>query len=444
MKIFTITLVAIMAISIAAFAQEKNEKIKTGWTMGLIPTVSYNSDLGLQYGGLVQLFDFKDGSTYPKYHKMFRVEISRYTKGSGTNQFFFDSENLFKKKKIRLTTDFSYLTEKALDFYGFNGNEVFFNPDFMTNNQTDYISRMFYRMERKMVRLTADFQGNIIPGKLKWLAGFAFFNYQMGTVDIAKLNKGKELADQLPDTALLYDKYVEWGLIPQNEANGGHQQMLKTGVIFDTRDIEANPSKGIWTELLFVTAPSFFGNKENAFTKMIFIHRQYFTLIPKQLTFVYRLGYQGTILGDAPFYSQSYMFSSFSSVTIVEGLGGAKSLRGVLRNRIVGDGIAWSNFEFRWKFLRKTLGNQNLYLALNPFFDAGKVVKSVEIDQSKVPVNEVLANYFTGNTEKLHFTAGCGLHIGLNENFVISANFGRALNALDGKNGIYIGTNWLF
>jgi len=443
MKNFTLFVLCMILIN-PVFSQGKDEKIKTGWTMGLIPTVSYNSDLGLQYGGLVQLFDFKDGSAYPKYHKMFRVEISRYTKGSGTNQFFFDSENLFKKKKIRFTTDLSYLTEKALDFYGFNGNEVFYNPDFMTDNSNDYISRMFYRMERKMIRFTGDFQGTIIPGKLKWLAGVAFFNYQMATVDIAKLNKGKDIDKQLPDTALLFDKYVEWKLIPENEIDGGHQQMIKTGIIYDTRDIEANPSKGLWTELLFVTAPSFLGNNENAFTKMVFIHRQYFSIIPKQLTFVYRLGYQGTIFGKAPFYSQSYMFSSFSSVTIVEGLGGAKSIRGVVRNRLVGDGIAWSNFEFRWKFLRKTIGNQNIYLALNPFLDAGKVVKTIEIDQSKVDSNAVLANYFSGNTEKLHFTVGCGLHIGLNENFVISADFGRALSALDGKNGIYIGTNWLF
>jgi len=426
------------------FAQNKEEVIKTGYTFGLLPTISYNSDLGFQYGGLVSVFDFKDGKTYPKYHKMFRMEISRYTKGSGTNQLFFDSENLFKDKKIRLTADLSYLTEKALDFYGFNGAVVNFNPDFADDSSSDYISRMFYRMERKMIRFTCDFQGQLIPGKLRWIGGIAFFNYKMGTVDIEKLNRGKDPAKQLPDTELLYDKYVKWGVIPANEADGGHQQLIKAGVIYDTRDIEANPSKGIWTELFFMMAPSFLGNNENAFTKVVFTHRQYFTILPKQLTFVYRLGYQGTLLGKAPFYSQPYMFSSFSAVTIVEGLGGAKSLRGILRDRLVGDGILYGNFEFRWKFIRTKIGNQNLYVALNPFFDAGRVVQLIGLDESKIPLDEVASNYVTGSKEKFHFTLGCGLHIALNENFVISANVGKALDPQDGKLGVYIGTNWLF
>jgi len=34
------------------FAQNKEEVIKTGYTFGLLPTISYNSDLGFQYGGL--------------------------------------------------------------------------------------------------------------------------------------------------------------------------------------------------------------------------------------------------------------------------------------------------------------------------------------------------------------------------------------------------------
>jgi len=191
-------------------------------------------------------------------------------------------------------------------------------------------------------------------------------------------------------------------------------------------------------------APSFLGNNENAFTKVVFTHRQYFTILPKQLTFVYRLGYQGTLLGKAPFYSQPYMFSSFSAVTIVEGLGGAKSLRGILRDRLVGDGILYGNFEFRWKFIRTKIGNQNLYVALNPFFDAGRVVQLIGLDESKIPLDEVASNYVTGSKEKFHFTLGCGLHIALNENFVISANVGKALDPQDGKLGVYIGTNWLF
>jgi hypothetical protein len=43
------------------------------------------------------------------------------------------------------------------------------------------------------------------------------------------------------------------------------------------------------------------------------------------------------------------MLSSFSTTTKTDGLGGAKNLRGILRNRVVGDGVAWGNVEFRWR-----------------------------------------------------------------------------------------------
>ncbi|MBL6963882.1 MAG: hypothetical protein ISR55_08665 [Bacteroidetes bacterium] len=447
------SIIIILINSNLAFTQENAdkksdtasiEKTKTGWTFGLLPAVAFDSDLGFKYGGLINFYNFGDGSTYPDYLQSIYLEISRTTKGSGVNQLFFDSEHLFKNKKIRVTADLSYLTEQALDFYGFNGAEVKFNPAFQEDGNTSYISRMYYRHARKMLRFYTDFQAYIIPEKLRWLGGLAFYNFNISTVDINKLNKGKDAADMLPDTKSLYDKYVEWGLIGADEADGGHNQFIKAGLIWDTRDIEANPGKGIWTEALLMTAPSFLGNNENAFTKLAFTHRQYFTLIKKRLTFVYRLGYQGTIQGTAPFYLQTLLISSYSPSVITEGLGGAKSLRGIMRNRVVGDDIVFGNFEFRWKFIRAVLGGQNVYLALNPFVDIGRVIAPIEVDKGLVAPGEIYANYFTANDEKFHFTYGCGLHIALNENFVLALNYGFAADKQDGDRGLYIGTNWLF
>ncbi len=450
MKKFLIFVIAWGCISMlvsSAIAQEKTgnqqEKIKTGWTFGLLPAIAFDSDLGFKYGGLVNFYNFGDGHTYPDYLQSIYLEISRTTKGSGVNQLFFDSEHLFPDKKIRLTADLSFLTEQALDFYGFNGAETVFNPDFTDESSDLYISRLFYRHERKLTRFYADFQGYIIPDKLRWLAGVYFLNFKLAPVNIDKLNEGKKPEDTLPHVDGLYDKYVDWGLIPAQEADGGHNQFVKFGLVWDTRDIEANPGKGLWTECLFMSAPSFLGNKENAFTKLIFIHRQYFTLWPGRLTFVYRLAYQGTLAGKAPFYFQPYLISSYSPSVITEGLGGAKSLRGILRNRVVGDDIFYSNFEFRFKFIKTVVAGQNLYFAVNPFVDAGRVVGRIETDLSGVPSN-VRDDFFSSQEEKMHYTAGCGLHIALNENFVLAINYGRALDRNDGKSGLYIGTNWLF
>ena len=115
-----------------------------------------------------------------------------------------------------------------------------------------------------------------------------------------------------------------------------------------------------------------------------------------------------------------------------------------MRNRVVGDDIVFGNFEFRWKFIRAVLGGQNVYLALNPFVDIGRVIAPIEVDKGLVAPGEIYANYFTANDEKFHFTYGCGLHIALNENFVLALNYGFAADKQDGDRGLYIGTNWLF
>ena len=240
----------------------------------------------------------------------------------------------------------------------------------------------------------------------------------------------------LPDTAVLYDEYVEWGLIGEYEKDGGSINLIKLGLVYDTRDIEANPMKGLWSEVLIISGPRFLGNKENPYTKLLIIHRQYFTLIQKKLSFVYRLGYQGTIDGTPPFYAQPYMFNSWTPSTSTEGLGGSKSLRGILRNRIVGDAFVFGNIGIRWKFLQTVIKNQNVYFALGTFLDGGQVTKKHIIDYSKAP--------FQAMNDRLHLSYGLGLHVALNENFVISADYGRAIDAQDGIYGFYIGTNWLF
>ena len=68
---------------------------------------------------------------------------------------------------------------------------------------------------------------------------------------------------------------------------------LKGGIVFDTRDNKPNPMKGIWTEAVLVGSPGFLGG-DHDFVKLSIIHRQYFTIIPENLSFAYRLDYQTT------------------------------------------------------------------------------------------------------------------------------------------------------
>lgn len=438
-------LFALLLTYSVVFAQD-DELTKEGWNFGVLPTITFDSDLGFQYGGLIDLYNYGDGSRYPQYnHKMY-FEISRFTKGSGINRFYYDSDRLIEG--LQTTLDLSYLSDRAYDFYGFNGYDAVVNQDWFDDTATDYKSRMFYKYDRKLFRFKVDIKGKLSGDNFKWLTGVNLLNFKLGLVDIEKLNKGKDDADKLPthqEQPGLYEKYQEWGIISQEEADGGFVPTVKAGLVYDTRDNEPNPMRGLWTEVVLVGAPEFLGAESN-FLKISVIHRQYFTIIEKDLSFAYRLAYQGTIAGHAPFYYQTQMITSVLKGATSEGLGGSSSLRGVMRNRVVGDGIFLGNVEARWKFTRFQFINNNFYLGLNAFADFGRVTGKIDSFES-IPIAVVDGNindYYDKNAEAMHFSYGLGLRIAMNQNFIIRCDYGMAADDRDGNSGIYIGLNYLF
>ena len=101
---------------------EKGEIIKKGWNFGPLPVVGYDADLGFQYGVTCDIFNFGDGSRYPRYDYKFNVEASRYTKGSGVFRFYSDMPYVVKDTKLFF--DVTYFYAKKYEFFGFNGFEA--------------------------------------------------------------------------------------------------------------------------------------------------------------------------------------------------------------------------------------------------------------------------------------------------------------------------------
>jgi len=258
----------------------------------------------------------------------------------------------------------------------------------------------------------------------------------------------------LPDTSTLYDQYVDWQVIDPKEAEGGMFTAIKLGIVFDSRDNEPNPNRGIWTELLLVAAPKFTSSMEQGFSKIALTHRQYFTFIKDHLTFAYRLGLQSTLAGHTPYYAQGIMYYSKMAGAYNEGLGGAKTIRGIQRNRVIGDAFFFGNLELRWKVVKFFWLNQNFYIALSGFFDTGRVLKFIDVEDNANKINEGLNpgdpgyinldDYFNFGAENFHNAVGAGLHIAMNQNFIIAVDYGRALDKQDGESGLYVGLNFLF
>ena len=426
-----LSLAAIALIPTIGAAQQDSASIKKGWKFGgALPAIGYNSDNGFRYGLLGYVYDYGDGSSYPDYRKSIYAEWSRTTKGSGKNNIIYE-DNQFLGSNMNFIVDVNYATEKSIDFYGFNGYESQYESSYEDQDSPQYKSRTYYRIGRKMWRIMLNLQGKTKVQHLKWLAGLMFFDINVAAPDIDKLNKGKSGKDLLPEATpetCLYLDYVKNGHIAADEADGGTATIIKGGIIYDSRDVITCPTRGFWNELYIGVAPSFLGSSDTYATLSASV-REYFPIIDGRLIFTYRLVYNTLIGGKTPYYLLPFYCDS---KYVYDGIGGVKTVRGVKRDRLQGDGYAFGNFEARWKFLKTKIYNQDLYLALSAFYDTGIITDKYKTTAPKY------------DSERLHNAIGGGFRIALNNNFVVSIDYGQCLNSQDGDNGLYIDLGWLW
>lgn len=433
MKRFVLILLAVVPFAVSA-QEDRVKEVKTGWNFGPLPAIGYNSDLGFQLGALCDIYYYGDGSVFPDYRHKFNVEASYYFKGSGVLHFFYDSKYLIPGK-IRLTFAATYMPNPIMNFHGFNGAS---SPYYKAlDKQSDMA---FYSMRRDAVRVLADFSGRI-AGSLSWAAGVSFWNYRIGRVTLEKYG------DQAGNS--LYNLYRKYGLITENEAEGGSRMEFKAGLVFDTRDHEAAPSRGIWAEAVAYGSPDMFQRAAD-YIKVAAHFRHYVPLAGDKVVFAYHLAYQGTVAGNVPFYMQSNITTPYLRQVNSEGLGSVNTLRGLLLNRVVGDGIAWGNAELRLRIASFDFINQRWYVALNPIFDAGMVVQPFREERMReiwndfwIPDSE-RALIYSGLDERLHMSAGLGVKLAMNRNFIVSVEWAKPFASQDGTNGLNIGLNYIF
>jgi hypothetical protein len=399
------------------------KKIK-GWDISILPSFVYNTDKGLQYGGLANIFYYADSLQYPEYWFNLYLQISHSTKGNFVNYIFFDSKHLFPKG-IRMILDIGLIKNNFQQFYGFNGYDALYNKQYEEISSQQFISRSYYNIRKIAKTITTDFHGNMPISNFLWDLGFGYFNISVFP------NKEK-----MPNgTNSLFNKYVNYGVIPVSQKNGGTTSYFKCGLIFDTRNDEAVSSKGVWTEGILLYAPSFI-NKNSHYSQIAFIHRQYFTLVPN-LIFAFRLAYQTKISGDMPFYMMPYLLSTYQTK---EALGGVKTIRGILNERLQGNGFFLGNAEIRCIAIKSSIFGRNLAIAFNLFTDAGLITNKYNISKS-LDSKEIDYKF---NNEKMHYSIGNGVRFILNHNFIVSFDYGRALNKNDGIYGFYLDLDYLY
>jgi outer membrane protein assembly factor BamA len=268
----------------------------------------------------------------------------------------------------------------------------------------------------------------------------------------------------------LYEKYIKWEQIDQAEARGGWHPYLRAGLTYDSRNMRTCPTKGIYADAFFTYTAAFnakYGQQAAAgynHLQFNFNFRHYVPVYQDRVIFAYRLGVQNNIAGKSPFYMNSYLNTIFIQRVMYEGLGGANSLRGIMRNRILANGFAYANVELRTKVAKFDIGRQHFYIGLAPFFDLGVITQPYKLDEEKIldafnkdddQYKLGLGDYFkldeNGNIDQSevympHMAAGLGLKIAMNENFVFSVDWAMALDKRDNAKwaNFYIKMGYLF
>jgi hypothetical protein len=207
----------------------------------------------------------------------------------------------------------------------------------------------------------------------------------------------------LNNYSLLHTDYI------QNKIKGYGTTFLTFahfGIIYDTRDLEPDPSRGTVFEITDELSLKALGSSLN-FNK-IFVHFNYYKkLFPgifKKVVLAYRLA-SGYTMGDAPFFEYRHEWSSGEHV---EGLGGGTTLRGYKQARFLGRVMSFSNLELRCRFAQFKMLKQHFALSAVPFVDVGAVYDN-------------LNNLY--KTQNIRYSEGAGLRIAWNVNTILRFDY---------------------
>jgi len=454
------SLLTSMFFSLVANTTSENSGsiVKKGYNYGPFPVLGFDADKGFGIGGLLNIFDFGDGSAYPNPRQQWYMEASYYTKGTQIYVLSYDSRHLIPGVRLSLAGQVTF--DNALNFYGFNGYGSFYDYKRVNLGKEDDMAQIFtpyYRVERLVAYFKGDFTGDLSEdGRFRWVAGYHLKKDRYSDVNIGKLNKGIDQNKHYDvNHPTLFSQYKSWGIISKDEQRGGVTSSIRAGLIYDSRDVENNPSKGIWAEGHVIAAPKFLGSSV-PYYRYSLAFRHYVPLVYKRLTFAYRLNYQGTMGNSIPFYAMPYM-SVMGKGYDRDAIGGYHTVRGLLRDRVQGMDMAFYNGEFRWRFIDFRLWNQNIAFALNAFTDGAIVTRGYDLSFRALPSDfESLSDYETSRAEydeyrargkgrdAFHHTVGGGLRFIMNENFILAGEYGVPLNAQDGNASFYLNVGYLF
>lgn len=369
----------------------------TGLELAGLPTLSFDSDEGVGYGAIAEIYDYGDGRPRP-YKWTLQPKVLVTTRGRRDFTFFIDAPELLPPG-WRVNGFLGYERRVVTPYYGI-GNETTHDASL---EDPDGGNPHYYAFGRLRKSALFNLERNVQGTPLWALFGGGLVQSE---IDPTPQNEGTTLyATQVGASVETY-----WA------------NYVRAGLIWDTRDRETGPTEGVWSEVVLHWVTESLGADVD-FTRWSLTDRRYYS-ITDRLVLANRLSLQG-ISGDAPIHQLQRVQTSFKQG---EGLGGLRTLRGISRNRYAGKGMFVWNAELRLRIVDFTALGRSFHGALSGFLDQGRVWAG------GVRPQELLSD--------LHRGYGLGAHLGMGENFV--ATLDVAHSSEEGGFPIYVDLGYLF
>ncbi len=372
-------MLALLSVSLAVPSALAQGPTHRRVQISAVPALNYSSDEGFGYGVVAGLYGYRAGAG--RYDWAFEPTLFFTTGGRREVSAMVDAPDLIGGR-VRLTAFGAYEDDCCHPYFG-GGNSSAYDPGLASGDGPS-----FYTYQRTRWSLVADLQWRVTRG-VRLLLGAAAHHNASATRD--------------PNTAFALDSAA--GRLSASDFSAASIGP-KVGAVLDTRDRERDPSRGAWADAIVWHGWPAVGS-DHEFTRLSGTLRGY---VPAGPHFTIAGRFVGEhIAGSMPASMLPDIASSFRDYP---GVGGARSVRGVLRERFLGTTRVLANLELRWRGRPFALLGQRWRVGAVAFVDGGRVWHRAADDDGGPHVGE-----------------GAGLRVTWGEDFIVAADVARGSEA---------------
>lgn len=310
----------------------------------VMPAVGYDSDDGLGFGARLELDWYQPG--YDPYQLALVIHGYASTHGYHHHRVRFDAPGLGKHGRARLAGHFAFRQWLNDGYWGL-GNTTTVDRATLGTTDEALAKRYRYTLVQPFGRLTL---------REEMGGPWAWFVFLSGRYSEVRTYEGSLLAEELP-----------FGM------EGGPSVQVGAGLLYDTREPELTPDRGVlveWAGRVTPPLPGVPGQWVAAFASV-----RGFVGMGPGVVFGSRL--MGEYAwGEIPFYD----YITWGGLVPTVGFGGSETLRGVSFGRWRGPGKLLSNSELRVDVGTHTFLRREIRWQAVPFLDLGTIFGGVDAD----------------------------------------------------------------